>query len=103
MNPWLPRPTFSSRVPPNGFAATLVQHMPLTEPPHTAPAGPPTTPAAPAVAELAALIGTHQHMVWRYLRLLGADPHEADDLMQDTFRRVGSPSTGPGPPGTHHR
>jgi DNA-directed RNA polymerase specialized sigma24 family protein len=27
-------------------------------------------------------------MVWRYLRLLGADPHEADDLMQDTFVRL---------------
>ncbi|MEO6596667.1 MAG: sigma-70 family RNA polymerase sigma factor [Planctomycetota bacterium] len=37
---------------------------------------------------LSALVRQHQGMVWRYLRLLGADPHEADDLMQDTFVRV---------------
>jgi RNA polymerase sigma-70 factor (ECF subfamily) len=37
---------------------------------------------------LADLVHQHQRMVWRYLRLLGADPHEADDLMQDTFVRV---------------
>lgn len=44
--------------------------------------------SASAAAEreaLVALIGAHQTMVWRYLRLLGADAHQADDLMQDTF------------------
>jgi len=39
-------------------------------------------------AGLAALIIEHQTMVWRYLRMLGADPDEADDLMQDTFLRA---------------
>ena len=45
-------------------------------------------PAAcpPAVdGDLAALVREHQSVVWRYLRLLGADPHEADDLMQEAF------------------
>ncbi len=36
----------------------------------------------------ATLVQHHQSMVWRYLRLLGADPHEADDLMQDAFVRL---------------
>lgn len=34
---------------------------------------------------LAALVERHQASVWRYLRLLGADDHEADDLMQECF------------------
>ncbi|MGC6487556.1 MAG: RNA polymerase sigma factor [Planctomycetota bacterium] len=38
-----------------------------------------------AIAEFAALVRGQQRPVWRYLRLLGADPHEADDLMQDAF------------------
>ncbi len=42
----------------------------------------------PAASGLAALIVAHQAMVWRYLRMLGADPDEADDLMQDTFLRA---------------
>ncbi|MEZ6037673.1 MAG: sigma-70 family RNA polymerase sigma factor [Planctomycetota bacterium] len=50
-----------------------------------APAGSPTASAAP---ELATLIDTHQHAVWRYLRLLGADADEADDLMQEAFLAV---------------
>jgi len=37
------------------------------------------------MADFAALVQAHQRMVWRYLRLLGADAHEADDLMQDAF------------------
>jgi len=48
-------------------------------------------PAAPSADEpvgFAALVTAHQHMVWRYLRLLGADDHEADDLLQDTFIRL---------------
>lgn len=39
-------------------------------------------------ANLEALVRRHQGMVWRYLRLLGADHHESDDLMQETFLRV---------------
>lgn len=35
------------------------------------------------------LVQRHQTMIWRYLRLLGADAHEADDLMQDAFVRLG--------------
>lgn len=42
-------------------------------------------PDPPAASDLATLIRTHQGMVWRYLRLCGADVHEADDLLQDTF------------------
>ncbi len=36
-------------------------------------------------AETAALVKAHQAGVWRYLRYLGADPSEADDLTQETF------------------
>ena len=31
------------------------------------------------------LIRTYQNRVWQYLRYLGADPAEADDLTQETF------------------
>jgi RNA polymerase sigma-70 factor (ECF subfamily) len=34
------------------------------------------------------LIGTFQAGVWRYLRALGCEPAEADDLTQDTFVSV---------------
>ena len=43
--------------------------------------------------DLEILVRRHQAMVWRYLRLLGADDSEADDLMQETFLRIsGHPS-----------
>ena len=53
----------------------------------------PTTAAPAAVAkaeagvatDLPELIAAHQRPLWRYLRLLGAERHEADDLVQDTF------------------
>jgi RNA polymerase sigma-70 factor (ECF subfamily) len=35
--------------------------------------------------DFADLVRTHQPGVWRYLRLLGADHNEADDLTQETF------------------
>jgi RNA polymerase sigma-70 factor, ECF subfamily len=35
--------------------------------------------------ELAELVRTHQAGVWRYLRFLGADESQADDLAQETF------------------
>ncbi|MBL8735102.1 MAG: sigma-70 family RNA polymerase sigma factor [Planctomycetes bacterium] len=52
-----------------------------------------STPMAPTSAagagevapSLTALLAEHQRPLWRYLRLLGADPDEADDLLQDTF------------------
>ncbi|MCR9247354.1 MAG: sigma-70 family RNA polymerase sigma factor [bacterium] len=50
-------------------------------------------PVDRAPVDLAALVRRHQAPIWRYLRLLGADAHEADDLMQETFvlaaRRLG--------------
>ena len=36
-------------------------------------------------AELASLVDRHQAGVWRYVRFLGADCTEADDLTQETF------------------
>jgi len=33
----------------------------------------------------AEIVEAHQTGVWRYLRALGCDPHEAADLVQDTF------------------
>lgn len=38
--------------------------------------------------DLATLIDDHQMDVWRYLRYLGADPQDADDLTQETFLAV---------------
>ena len=35
--------------------------------------------------DLGQLVVLYQSQIWRYLRLLGADAHEADDLMQETF------------------
>ena len=46
-----------------------------------------SAPPAPSLerAELARLVETHQADVWRYVRYLGADAAEADDLVQETF------------------
>ncbi|MEZ6037600.1 MAG: sigma-70 family RNA polymerase sigma factor [Planctomycetota bacterium] len=41
------------------------------------PASPPATPAE--------LVRAHQRAVWRYLRVLGADASEVDDLLQEVF------------------
>lgn len=60
----------------------------LPQTPRPVPREPAREPAAAAAvdpADSAALVHAHQGMVWRYLRLCGADPHEADDLLQDTF------------------
>jgi hypothetical protein len=35
--------------------------------------------------DLASLVQRHQAAVWRYVRFLGADRSEADDLTQETF------------------
>lgn len=42
-------------------------------------------PAAASPDDAAALIERHLHGVWRYLRMHGADAHEADDLAQEAF------------------
>jgi RNA polymerase sigma-70 factor (ECF subfamily) len=38
--------------------------------------------------DLAVLVREHQADVWRYLRFLGADAEDADDLTQETFLAV---------------
>lgn len=38
--------------------------------------------------DLAGLVRQHQADVWRYLRYLGAEAHDADDLTQETFMAV---------------
>src|SRR6187200_2920641 len=43
----------------------------------------PTTNSSPV--DLASLVRKHQAGVWRYVRFLGADTSEADDLTQETF------------------
>jgi RNA polymerase sigma-70 factor (ECF subfamily) len=50
------------------------------------PAGP--SPPPPQPSDLATLVQEHQAGVWRYLRFLGADRTEADDLTQETFLAV---------------
>ncbi|MCU0728298.1 MAG: RNA polymerase sigma factor [Planctomycetes bacterium] len=48
------------------------------------------SPAAAGLdeARLAGLVRAHQAALWRYLRYLGCQPAEADDLVQETFLRV---------------
>ncbi len=41
-----------------------------------------------AELDLQELVLHHQHMVWRYLRALGAEAALADDLTQDTFLEI---------------
>lgn len=54
------------------------------QPPQRAGSSP--TPTGPT--NLANLIHRHQAGVWRYVRYLGADTTEADDLTQETFLAV---------------
>jgi RNA polymerase sigma-70 factor (ECF subfamily) len=42
-------------------------------------------PQAEKPIDLASLVHRHQAGVWRYMRFLGADAAEADDLTQETF------------------
>lgn len=53
----------------------------IQEPPERAGSSP--TPASSF--DLASLVHRHQAGVWRYVRFLGADACEADDLTQETF------------------
>jgi RNA polymerase sigma-70 factor (ECF subfamily) len=45
-------------------------------------------PPADTPLDLAGLVLRHQATVWRYVRFLGADRAEADDLTQETFLAV---------------
>jgi RNA polymerase sigma-70 factor (ECF subfamily) len=47
-----------------------------------------TAATADRRAEVADLVQAHQAGVWRYVRFLGCDPTEADDLVQETFLAV---------------
>jgi RNA polymerase sigma-70 factor (ECF subfamily) len=51
----------------------------IEEPPQAA------TPPAEQPIDLSTLVRRHQAGVWRYVRFLGADGTEADDLTQETF------------------
>lgn len=42
-------------------------------------------PSHSPTSDVAGLVRRYQDGVWRYLRLLGCSPEEADDLVQDTF------------------
>jgi RNA polymerase sigma-70 factor (ECF subfamily) len=42
----------------------------------------------PVKLDASALVARHQVEIWRYLRFLGCDPHQAEDLAQDTFLSV---------------
>lgn len=46
------------------------------------------SPEPPPRCDLATLVQAHQAGVWRYLRFLGAERTEADDLTQETFLAV---------------
>jgi RNA polymerase sigma-70 factor (ECF subfamily) len=41
--------------------------------------------APPVLVVTAEVVRMHQHAVWRWLRVLGCRPAEADDLAQETF------------------
>lgn len=48
-----------------------------------------TAPQMPSASfDPARLVADHQAGVWRYLRALGCDPAQADDLTQETFLSV---------------
>lgn len=69
--------------------------MTVVSEPRKPPAADASTPAnngaeglsvgLPPPIDLTRLVRDHQAGVWRYLRYLGADPPEADDLTQETF------------------
>ncbi len=51
----------------------------------TAIEAPPQPPLPQPPSDLATLVQGNQAGVWRYLRFLGAEPTEVDDLTQETF------------------
>ncbi len=46
------------------------------------------SPPASTSFDPARIIDTHQNGVWRYLRAIGCDPSQAEDLTQETFLTV---------------
>ncbi len=52
---------------------------------HDAGVPPPELSSDPPAIDLTRLVRDRQAEVWRYLRFLGADPNEADDLTQEAF------------------
>lgn len=58
--------------------------VPATDPPGTDPAAERAT-GSPARPSTETFVADHLRGVWRYLRMLGADAHAADDLTQETF------------------
>lgn len=60
--------------------------LPMTQKPPTPPAA--VSSEALSGEGLAELVSQRQAGVWRYLRFLGAQPAEADDLTQETFLAV---------------
>jgi RNA polymerase sigma-70 factor (ECF subfamily) len=63
--------------PFRGSARTIISMTAIQELPHTE-----------KPLDLASLVQRHQAGVWRYVRFLGADAAEADDLTQETFLAV---------------
>ena len=59
--------------------------MPDVDRPPQNPTPPPAPPPASGAPFGAATVRAHQAAIWRYLRVLGANDDEADDLAQETF------------------
>ena len=59
--------------------------MTTVQPREPAPQAASPKPAGGGNPGLRTLVERFQRPTWRYLRLLGADVHEADDLMQESF------------------
>jgi len=60
-----------------------------------------TVPQSQGLGDFTLLVSAHQAGIWRYLRFLGADETEADDLTQETFLAVlRQPFEDRGPPAT---
>lgn len=82
--------TALSDKPISGVTTLLSGNQPPKE---SAPAMVPPSGESPR-EQLRRLVEVHQAGVWRYLRYLGADAAEADDLTQETFLSVGRSGLG---------
>lgn len=61
------------------------QHVAASDLHSTEPTQPELAGSGLTSTELATLVDAHQSDVWRYLRYLGAESADADDLTQETF------------------